>query len=148
MRRTFVKPLLTLAFLAPVGLALAADAPPAKIDATQKQKTTVTDARQRQVQALMRRYEQVGLTEQQKNQIRPLVKGQMDELRALRMNREISEDDRQTRAREILDSYRERIESNLTAEQKLRMKEIREANRKAVRTAATQRPRPAVPEEE
>jgi len=148
MKTMFVKSLLMLALVAPAGLALAADAPPAKVQATAKPSVNAAAQSQRQVQAMMRRYEQVGLSEEQKSQIRPLVKGQVDELRALRMDTGITEDERQTRARAILDEYREKIEGSLTAEQKTRLQELREQNRKAVRTAATQKPRPPVPEEE
>jgi hypothetical protein len=143
------KSLLSLAIVAPAGMiALAADPPPQKVAAPPAQRPAAAELNQRQVQALMRRYEQVGLTAEQKEQIRPLVKGQIDELRALRMEREITEDERQLRARAILDEYRGKIESTLTPEQKTRLQELRETNRKAMRNAATQKPRPPVPEEE
>lgn len=134
-------------FPAPTLLALAllsASAPAAL--ATDIQKPVAPDSaaaqtpearQQRQLANLMHRYEKVGLTEEQKNQIRPLLKSQIAELRAVRMDTNLSDEDRQLRARSILDGYRAQILSVLTPEQKVQLEEIRAANIKAAKSATT-----------
>lgn len=92
---------------------------------------------QRQLASMMQRYERLSLTEDQKNQIRPLLKAQLDELRDVRMDTNLADETRQLRAKAIVDGYRERIASVLTAEQKAQLTTQREANIKAARGAGT-----------
>ena len=103
--------------------------------------SSAAEVRQRQIARVMQRYESLNLTEEQKNQIRPLVKSQVDELRALRMDSALSEETRQARALSVLDSYRTQIASLLTADQKVRLEQIRIENRKALKEAGAQRRR-------
>jgi Spy/CpxP family protein refolding chaperone len=101
------------------------------------EKLTPEARQQQQLANMLKRFDNLGLTEDQKNQIRPLLKSQLEELRAVRMNKNISDDERQNRAQSIVEGYREQIASILTAEQKAQIQQRREADLKAAKGAGT-----------
>ena len=136
MKKFLIPGLLAVALVATSGFAAFAT----EIEERKPQSPAPRDPeaqQRRQLANLMERYRNIGLTEDQKNQIRPLLKAQLEELRAVRMNTNLSDDARQTQARSILDEYREQVAAVLTAEQKAQLEANREANLKSARSAGT-----------
>jgi Spy/CpxP family protein refolding chaperone len=97
------------------------------------------DLQQRRVEFLLQRYEQVGITDAQRAQIRPLVEAQAAEMRAVRLNDTLSDDERQNRLQAVATTFRERIQALLTPEQRQRLQEIREQNRRTAQQSGTTR---------
>jgi hypothetical protein len=102
-----------LALFAALAFGNAVAEEPASPAATPSQRV---DVRQRRIDTLMQRYEQVGVTPEQKNRLR-----------------------RQARAKAIIENYRNQIGEVLTVEQKTQLEQMRIANQKAAQAAGVQK---------
>lgn len=69
--------------------------------------------------------EKLGLTEEQKAQIKPILKEEMQALKALRDDTTLTREARWAKAREIRESYLPRIRAVLTPEQQVKLDEMR-----------------------
>jgi Spy/CpxP family protein refolding chaperone len=71
----------------------------------------------------------LGLTEEQKLKIRPLLEKQMRDLRTLRTDPELSVEDQQARMLALHEGYQKELRAQLTPEQRAKLDELREKRR-------------------
>jgi protein CpxP len=71
--------------------------------------------------------QQLNLTEEQKDKLRPLLMEEGDEMRKLRLDEHVPLEQKRTKMLEIRDSYRPKIAALLTPEQQEKWKKIQEA---------------------
>jgi len=71
--------------------------------------------------------QQLNLTEEQKEKLRPILQDEGEQLRTTRLDEHLPLDQKRTKMMEIRDSFRPKIAAVLTPEQQEKMKKIQEA---------------------
>lgn len=73
----------------------------------------------------------LGLTEEQKAEIRPVLEDEAEEMRALRLDTSLPEEEKQATVEAIREATRSRIREVLTPEQQAKLDELREERQEA-----------------
>lgn len=82
--------------------------------------------RKRLEERLRQLSQELNLTDEQRHNIRPMLRDELDQLRALRRDTSLSQQDRFAKTQQIRKATRARISQILTPEQKEKLKSIRE----------------------
>jgi protein CpxP len=80
---------------------------------------------------------QLGLTPEQREKLRPIVTDEGDQLSAVRLDEHMPPDQKKTKAHEIRESFRPKIEAVLTPEQQEKWKKMQEPGSGAMAPQST-----------
>jgi Spy/CpxP family protein refolding chaperone len=120
---------LTLTALLALGtLAWAQDSTPSggQSNATSGTGTAENDPAENRVRHIA---DQLNLTPEQRDQIRPIVKQEAEQIQAVRNDNSLTPEQKQAKLREIHQTFRPQIAKVLTPEQKQKFKEMKEEGR-------------------
>jgi Spy/CpxP family protein refolding chaperone len=136
MRKARIGAALLLAVSLVIGIVGAAAAQPPTVPPQSSQPSAKSTAGHRH--RLGRQLHKLGLTKQQKEQIKPIVKNAREKTRAIRNNPSLTPSEKRTQILKVRRDAYKQIKPNLTPEQQKKMQAMRRHHRNAAAKPATQ----------